>query len=69
MKTFIINFLITFPVVFIIVTAVTFLYNLIFHGSGIAEWETALKFALIFGVAFPLIKVIEGKKKKNKTTI
>jgi hypothetical protein len=65
MKTFIINFLITVPVVFIVVTVITFLYNLIFHGIGIAEWETALKFALIFGIAFPLIKVIERRKKEK----
>lgn len=65
MKTFIVNFLITFAVVFIVVSAVTFLYNLIFHGSGIAEWETALKFAVIFSIAFPLIKVIERRKREK----
>jgi glycerol uptake facilitator-like aquaporin len=53
MKNVFIEFVITFIVVFIVTAAVTFLYSLIVHGKGVANWETATILAIILGLLMP----------------
>ncbi len=54
-KRFLIDFLIVFTVAFVVNLIVVFLWNLIFHGQGSFEWETALRFAIILGIILPSI--------------
>jgi hypothetical protein len=63
MKTFITKFLIIFAVSFVVTVIVTFLYSLIFHGNGIADLETAFRLAIIFAIIFPVLGLIEKKRK------
>ncbi len=53
MKNAFIEFVITFIIVFVVTAAVTFLYNLIVHGKGAANWETATILAIILGLLMP----------------
>lgn len=55
-----IQFIFTFVITFVVTAAVTFLWSLIFHGTGVVDWETSFRFAIIFGVVFGIIN------KKNK---
>jgi len=61
---FIRQFATIFIVVFPVTLAVSYLYNLIAHGTTVVDWETAFRFAIIFGIIFPLMEVT-GKKKKG----
>ncbi len=45
-----IEFALVFVVTLVIVTVVTFLWNLIGHGTKIIDWETSFRFAIIFGI-------------------
>ena len=44
------EFALAFVVTLVIVTIVTFLWNLIGHGTKIIDWETSFRFAIIFGI-------------------
>lgn len=54
-KRFLIDFLITFTAVFVVNLIVVFLWNLIAHGQGSFEWETAFRFAIILGIILPIL--------------
>jgi NhaP-type Na+/H+ or K+/H+ antiporter len=56
------SFLIIFVLVFIVTVVTTFLYGLIAHGTGLVDWESALRFGLILGISLPLVGRFEGKK-------
>ncbi len=58
---FLADFAITFAVTLAATVVVTFLWNLIFHGAGAVDWETSFRFAIIFGVVFPLSRAWESK--------
>jgi len=60
-KKFLTDFLTTFVVVLVVSVIVTFLYSLIVHGAGYADWETSFRFAVILGIALPLLRSREGK--------
>jgi hypothetical protein len=45
-----IEFTLVFVVTLVIVTVVTFLWNLIGHGIKIINWETSFRFTIIFGI-------------------
>ena len=62
---FIRDFTITFIIVFIVSMIVTYFYNLIAHGAASVDWETSFRFAIIFGIVFPMIRIIE-KRQKDK---
>ncbi len=65
-KNLCVEFLVVFAITFMVTIIVTYLWNLIVHGAGIFEWETAVRFALIFGIVLPWIRVRENKRKKFK---
>ena len=52
---YLIDFAVTFAIVFLVSVVVTFLYSLLVHGSAVVEWETSFRFGLILGIALPLI--------------
>jgi hypothetical protein len=55
-------FLGMFALTFVVSAIVTFLYSLIVHGAGVVDWETAFRFAIIFGIIFTW----EKRKRRNK---
>ena len=60
----IIGFILYFIMVFVVASLVTFLFNLIIHGSGNPDWNTAFTFAIILGIIFSWMNVRQKKKKK-----
>jgi hypothetical protein len=64
-RKLLIDFAITFAVTFLITAIVTLLWNLIFHRAVTVDWETSFRFAIIFGIVLPWMKVWESKR-KNK---
>jgi hypothetical protein len=57
------SFVVYFVLVFIVNALVTFLYNTLLHGTGLVDWESSLRFAVIFGVVFPVAGELERSKK------
>ncbi len=49
-KTLFIKFVYVFAIVLVTVALVTFLWNLIGHGTSSVDWETAFRFASLFGL-------------------
>ena len=49
------TFIRVFVVTFLVSLVVTFLWGLVFHGAGIIDWETSLRFATVLGIIFPII--------------
>jgi hypothetical protein len=55
-KSYLLDMTITISVTFVVAAVVTFLYNLLVHGSGVVEWETAFHLAFIIGIVLPLTR-------------
>jgi ribose/xylose/arabinose/galactoside ABC-type transport system permease subunit len=47
--------LIDFSITFAVALVVAVVGSLIFHGAGTIDWETAFRFALIFGITFGIV--------------
>lgn len=62
-KEFLINLVIMFTVTLVVAAIVTYLWNLIVHEVGSFDWETSFRLAIIFGIVFPFMRLIEYKKK------
>jgi len=62
-KELLINFVIMFTVTLVVTAIVTYLWNLIVHGAGSFDWETSFRLAIILGIVFPSMRLIEYKKK------
>jgi len=54
-KKFAIEFIIVFAITPLVCIGVTFFWSLVFHGVGIADWETSFRFATLFGIIIPII--------------
>ncbi len=61
-KELLINFTITFALTLVITVVVTFLYSLIVHGTGIIDWETSFRLAIILGIVLPSTRAGEKKE-------
>jgi hypothetical protein len=48
------DFAINFIIVLVVSIIVTYLYSFIVHSSGVIDWETSFRLALIFGIVIPL---------------
>ncbi len=48
------EFAINFIIALVVSVIVTYLFNLIVHSSGVIDWETSFRFALILGIVIPL---------------
>lgn len=55
------SFFVIFVLVFVVTTAVSFLYSLIVHGSGQAEWGSAIRMGIILGIILPSARKFESK--------
>lgn len=62
-KRYLVGSVTVFAVTLIVCVIVTFLLNLIFHGTGTIDWETSFRFAIIFGIIFPWIETRRNKEK------
>ena len=50
-------------IVLVVSLIVTWLYSAVAHGAGVVDWESSVRFALILGIAFPVIRMLEARKK------
>ena len=55
-KKYIVDFAIIFSVTLLVSIIVTFFYSLVVHKSGIVDWETSFRFAIILGIVFSWIR-------------
>jgi uncharacterized membrane protein YwaF len=62
-KKLAVEFVTVFAVVLVISTIVTFLWNIIGHGTRTIDWETSFRFAIIFGIILTWVKSRETLKK------
>ena len=61
-KKIVTGFITVFVITLFVNIVVTFLWNLVFHGVAIIDWETSFRFAILFGIIFP---VIDSRKRMN----
>jgi len=63
LKLLAIEFLTVFAVALVTTAVVTLLWNIIGHGVYSVDWETAFRFAIVFGIIMTWIKSreISGK--------
>jgi len=62
-KQYVFDFVLMFVIVFVVNLAVTFLYTLIVHGSGIMDWESAIRFGLMLAIILPWMRRAEKKQR------
>ena len=62
----IVDFIITFVIIFLAGVVVTFLYNLLVHDQSTVEWATSIRLALILGITLPWLRSREKAKKINR---
>jgi hypothetical protein len=62
-KDFAIGFFTTGLIVLLVSLGVTWIYDMTVHGASSFDWGPAVRFAIIFGISFPLIRALENKKK------
>jgi hypothetical protein len=55
LKKNVIEFITVFAIALLVCIGVSLLWSLIFHGSAIIDWETSFRFAILFGIIFPII--------------
>ena len=55
LKKFVIGFITVFAITLLATIGVTLLWNVVFHGIAIIDWETSFRFAILFGIIFPII--------------
>lgn len=61
-KHIIFGFLLIAPIILVVSLVVTYLYGALAHGSGVLDWESSIRFAIIFGIALPVIRQLDKKK-------
>jgi hypothetical protein len=45
---------------------VTYLYSLVAHGTGVIDWETSFRLAIIFAIVLPALRETERKESAKK---
>ena len=61
-KEYLRGFLLYFVVTFVVSAVVSYLYSLAFHGEGVVDWESSIRFGIILGIALPIVSVLGSKK-------
>jgi hypothetical protein len=51
-----------FALTLIVSVSVTLLWNLIVHGASTIDWETSIRFAVLFGIILPWIETRRSKE-------
>jgi hypothetical protein len=62
-KKFLIDFVIVFVISLVVSVIVSLLWNLIVHHVSTIDWETSFRFAILFGIVFPVIETRRTKEK------
>jgi hypothetical protein len=62
-KKLAVEFITVFAVALVITVIVTYLWNIIGHGESTIDWETSIRFAVIFGITLTWVKSREIKGK------
>ena len=52
-KNLLVDVTVTFLLTLVTSVIVTYLYSLLAHGAGAIDWETAIRFAIIFAIVLP----------------
>lgn len=60
-KSYLIDMAITAVIAFLAAMVVTYLYNLLVHGTGQVNWETTFDLAIVMGIVLPLVAQRRGK--------
>jgi hypothetical protein len=58
-----VDFLNVFVLTLIVSVIVTLFSNLIVHGASTIDWETSIRFAILFGIILPWIETRRSKEK------
>ena len=61
-KSLLTSFSVFFGLTFIVATVVNLLWNVVFHKTATVEWGTPFVLAMTFGIVFPLVIGLKGKK-------
>jgi uncharacterized membrane-anchored protein len=64
-KTLLVDCVTVFAVSLIVSAIVTLLSNLIVHGASTIDWETSVRFAILFGIIFPWIETRRIRRNCN----
>ena len=64
-KQYAFDFALMFVVVFVVNLAVTFVYTLVVHGSGVLDWESAIRFGIMLAFILPWMRREQKKQSKN----
>lgn len=54
--------LVTFLVILVAASVVTYVWSLTVHGAGAVDWETAFVLAIALGVALPISEALRARK-------
>ena len=60
-KSFVVDMMVTFVLTLVVTVIVTYLYSLIAHGAGVIDWETSIRFAIIFAIVLPGTRKLADK--------
>jgi len=63
MKDGIVKFALTLVLTFVVAAAVSWLWNITFHGTHAIDWETAARLAVILAIVLTLSSAFAGRKK------
>ena len=65
MKEILLHFVIYFVLTLVVGSIVNFLWNLIFHATGIVDWETPFRLAIILGIVLTWMRARERKEREK----
>jgi hypothetical protein len=60
-KRFLVDVVTVFAVTLAVSVHVSLLWNLIVHHAGGVDWETSLRFAILFAIILPWMEMRRGK--------
>jgi len=61
-KSLLVDVVVTFVLTLVVSVIVTYLYSLFAHGAGVIDWETSIRFAIIFAIVLPGTRKLAGKR-------
>jgi len=62
-KRLLVHFVSVFAVTLIVSVILTSLQNRIVHGAGTIDWETSVRFAILFGIILSWMETRRGSEK------
>lgn len=62
LKKFAVDFVTVFVVALAATMSVTYLWNLVGHGLSAADWETSIRFALVFAIVLTSSRALAARE-------